>query len=287
MQELNFKLEVFEGPLDLMLTLIQKHKLNIRDIEISVLLEQFLIYLEQMQEANMEVAGEFLEMAAHLILIKSSALLPKHEAEQLKKELEGTLVEYAICKVIAEKLKEKWKGTEIFVREPMEVDADFTYKLNHDPYQLYSALVAMTDRVELAKFNARPPSMKPIVAKSYVTVFTKILFVLKKIKKSGGIELKSLYRGQKRSEQVATFLALLELSKYGYVSISEDNEWLEYRAKSKAERMRERQIDFGENNEGVGGENNAKERIDEDTQENTENSTDEEVKADEADIEDQ
>ena len=54
MQELNFKLKVFEGPLDLMLSLIQKHKLNIRDIEISVLLEQFLLYLEQMQEANME-----------------------------------------------------------------------------------------------------------------------------------------------------------------------------------------------------------------------------------------
>lgn len=230
-----------------MLSLIQKHKLNIRDIEISVLLEQFLLYLEQMQEANMEIAGEFMEMAAHLILIKSSALLPRHEAEQLKKELEGTLVEYAICKVIAEKLKGMWKGTEIFVREPMKADIDFTYKLNHDPYELYSAISVMTDRTALAKFNARPPSMKPIVAKSYVTVFTKILFVLKKIKKSGGIELKSLYRGQKRSEQVATFLALLELSKYGYVNISEDNEWLEYKAKSKAERVRERQIDFGEN----------------------------------------
>lgn len=247
MQELNFKLKVFEGPLDLMLSLIQKHKLNIRDIEISVLLEQFLLYLEQMQEANMEIAGEFMEMAAHLILIKSSALLPRHEAEQLKKELEGTLVEYAICKVIAEKLKEMWKGTEIFVREPMKADIDFTYKLNHDPYELYSAISVMTDRTALAKFNSRPPSMKPIVAKSYVTVFTKILFVLKKIKKSGGIELKSLYRGQKRSEQVATFLALLELSKYGYVNISEDNEWLEYKAKSKAERVRERQMDFGEN----------------------------------------
>lgn len=246
MQELNFKLKVFEGPLDLMLALIQKHKLNIRDIEISVLLEQFLLYLEQMQEANMEIAGEFMEMAAHLILIKSSALLPKHEAEQLKKELEGTLVEYAICKVIAEKLKEMWKGTEIFVREPMKVDSDFTYKLNHDPFELYSAISAMTDRAALAKFNSRPPSMKPIVAKSYVTVFTKILFVLKKIKKSGGIELRSLYRGQKRSEQVATFLALLELSKYGYVNISEDNEWLEYKAKSKEERTRERKIDFGE-----------------------------------------
>ena len=101
----DFKLPVFEGPLDLMLTLIQKHKLNIRDIEISVLLEQFLLYLDQMQQADIEVAGEFLEMAAHLILIKSSALLPKHEAEQLKKELEGALIEYAMAKAVAEKLK--------------------------------------------------------------------------------------------------------------------------------------------------------------------------------------
>jgi len=272
MEELNFKLKVYEGPLDLMLSLIQKHKLNIRDIEISVLLEQFLLYLEQMQEANMEIAGEFMEMAAHLILIKSSALLPKHEAEQLKKELEGTLVEYAICKVIAERLKEMWKGTEIFVREPLKADIDFTYKLNHDSYELYSAICSMTDRAALAKFNSRPPSMKPIVAKSYVTVFTKILFVLKKIKKSGGIELRSLYKGQNRSEQVATFLALLELSKYGYVSISEDNEWLEYKAKSKSERMRERQIEFGEvNAENGDNQKEYTEKASEDADINTDN----------------
>ncbi|MGN0597856.1 MAG: segregation/condensation protein A, partial [Ruminiclostridium sp.] len=60
MEELSFKLEVFEGPLDLLLSLIAKHKLNIYDIEISVLLEQFLLYLDKMQEADMEVAGEFL-----------------------------------------------------------------------------------------------------------------------------------------------------------------------------------------------------------------------------------
>lgn len=244
MQELNFKLTVFEGPLDLMLSLIQKHKLNIRDIEISVLLEQFLLYLEQMQEANIEVAGEFMEMAAHLILIKSSALLPKHEAEQLKKELEGTLIEYALCKAIAEKMKDMWKGTEIFVREPMNIPSDFTYKLNHDVYELYAAVVSMTDRVTLAKFNARIPSLKPIVAKSYVTVFTKVLYVLKKIRKSGSIELKSLYKGQNRSEQVATFLALLELSKHGYVDISEDNEWLEYKGGGRKER-RARSEEYG------------------------------------------
>lgn len=78
MDELSFKLEIYEGPLDLMLDLIRKHKLNIRDIEISVLLEQFLLYMEKMQEADIELAGEFVEMAAHLIFIKTAALLPKH-----------------------------------------------------------------------------------------------------------------------------------------------------------------------------------------------------------------
>ena len=74
MDELNFKLETFEGPLDLMLTLIAKHKLNIRDIEIAVLLEQFLVYLGKMREADIDVAGEFIEMAAHLIYIKTAEL---------------------------------------------------------------------------------------------------------------------------------------------------------------------------------------------------------------------
>lgn len=85
MQELKFKLEVYEGPLDLMLSLIAKHKLNIYDIEISLLLEQFMLYLDRMKQADIEIAGEFLEMAARLIYIKSAALLPKHEAEEMKK----------------------------------------------------------------------------------------------------------------------------------------------------------------------------------------------------------
>ncbi len=87
MNELSFKLEIFEGPLDLMLSLIQKHKLNIQDIEIGILLEQFMLYLERMTEADLEVTSDFLEMAARLVLIKSAALLPKEEVEELKKEL--------------------------------------------------------------------------------------------------------------------------------------------------------------------------------------------------------
>ena len=227
MQELSFKLEVFEGPLDLMLSLIQKHKLNIEDIEISILLEQFLLYLEQMQQADIEIAGEFMEMAAHLILIKSSALLPKHEAEQMKRELEGTLIEYALCKAAAERMKQMYVGADVFVRDPMDVELDLSYRLRHDPYELYEALSALSDRTRLMQLRKKPLSIKPIVAKSYVSVFTKIVYVLRRVQRGVRVELSSLYKGQNRSEQVATFLALLELSKHGHISFSQDNAYLE------------------------------------------------------------
>ena len=227
MQELSFKLEVFEGPLDLMLSLIQKHKLNIEDIEISILLEQFLLYLEQMQQADIEIAGEFMEMAAHLILIKSSALLPRHEAEQMKKELEGTLIEYALCKAVAERMKQRYVGADVFVRMPMDVELDLSYRLKHDPYELYDALAALSDRTRLMQLRSRPLSIKPIVAKSYVSVFTKIVYVLRRVQRGVRVELNSLYKGQSRSEQVATFLALLELSKNGHISFSDDNIYIE------------------------------------------------------------
>ena len=87
MNTISFKLDVFEGPLDLMLSLISKHKLNIYDIEISKLLEQYLLYIEACHEQNLELAGEFLEMAARLIYIKTASLLPQpEEAEKMKKE---------------------------------------------------------------------------------------------------------------------------------------------------------------------------------------------------------
>ena len=93
MEQLSFKLEVFEGPLDLLLHLIAKHKLDIQDIEISSLLEQYLEYIAQMKLADLEVASEFLEMAARLVYIKTVSLLPKHEeAEELKRELTGELL---------------------------------------------------------------------------------------------------------------------------------------------------------------------------------------------------
>ena len=228
--ELNFKLEVFEGPLDLMLSLIAKHKLNIYDIEISLLLEQFMLYLEQMKQADIEIAGEFMEMAARLIYIKSAALLPKHEAEELKKELQGVLIEYAMCKKIAGRLQESFCGDLIFVRRPVELDEDKSYNNEHDPDEL---LLAMSNISFKEVIRKTPPSMKPIVAKSFVTVFTKIVHVLKIVMNGGEVKVKSLYKGQKRSEQVATFLALLELSKNSRIKFSEDNRYLHFVPRNK------------------------------------------------------
>ena len=225
MEELSFKLEIFEGPLDLMLSLIAKHKLNIRDIEISILLEQFLLYLDKMQEADIEVAGEFVEMAARLIYIKTAELLPKHEIEELKKELTGRLIEYAVCKAAAERLRRHYVGDSVFVREPLEMPVDNTYRNNHDKFELLESYSAVSTRSEKLKNDAKQV-LKPIVAQTYVSVFTKVMFVLRKLKNGEQIEVNSLYRGQKRSEQVAVFLALLELSKHGRVMFSEDGDYI-------------------------------------------------------------
>ena len=81
MEQLTYKLPVFEGPLDLLLNLIAKNKLNIYDIEISVLLEQYTEKIKEMQEEQIDIASEFLEMASRLVYIKSTMLLPKHEEE--------------------------------------------------------------------------------------------------------------------------------------------------------------------------------------------------------------
>ena len=94
MEAISYKLDVFEGPMDLLLHLISKHKLNIYDIPIIELVTQYVDYVKRMQEEDMYVASEFLEMAARLVYMKTVSLLPVYEeAEELKKELTGGLLE--------------------------------------------------------------------------------------------------------------------------------------------------------------------------------------------------
>ena len=115
MAQIEFQLEVFTGPLDLLLHLISKHELNINDIQITTLLEQYLLYMQKAAEQDLELAGEFLEMAARLVYIKTVSLLPKpEEAERAKQELQGALIEYALWQEAARRLKEQFLADEIF-----------------------------------------------------------------------------------------------------------------------------------------------------------------------------
>ncbi len=120
MDALSFKLEQFEGPLDLMLHLISQHKLDILEIEISQVKDQYLEAIGQMQEEDMEIASSFLEMASRLVYIKTLSLLPKREKEQqeLTRELTGQLLEYSLCKQIAGLLGEEYRGDTLFVHKP-------------------------------------------------------------------------------------------------------------------------------------------------------------------------
>lgn len=241
MTELNFKLEnlEFEGPLDLMLLLIQKHKLNIQDIEITVLLDQFLLYLERMTEADIEVTAEFLDAAARLVLIKSAALLPRDEAEKMKKELQGALIEYALCKTMAEKLKKRWVGDAVYVRQPMELEIDSAYHGTHQPEEIPFAYSAVSKRAKMK--SETPRSLAPIVAKSYVTVYTGVVIVLKSLLTRQSVTLAEIYKGRPRSYRVSIFLAVLELSKAGRIVISEDGESVSLREQN-APRTDKRQV---------------------------------------------
>ena len=106
MEKLTFKVNEYEGPLDLILALLSKHQIDIYDINISDLLEQYMGVIRTLQESDMEVASEFLEMASRLVYIKTASLLPRCEKEDdPRAELVGQLLEYQSCKQAAALLR--------------------------------------------------------------------------------------------------------------------------------------------------------------------------------------
>ena len=227
MDTISFKLDVFEGPLDVLLNLITKHKLNIYDIEISKLLEQYLLFIEEAHKQDLELAGEFLEMAARLIYIKTAALLPRpEEAEQMKKELEGTLIELSLCKAAARELAERNVGGDIFVRRPMKIKVDMTYSLVHEPERLVEAYAAVSNKkiVPENQKNRIEHKINSVVKRRIVPVLTKVVHILRELYATGEVYMDKLYEGvTDRSARVATFLAVLELTRFGRITISEDN----------------------------------------------------------------
>lgn len=224
-ETLSYKLDVFEGPLDLLLNLIAKNKLNIYDIPIAELLEQYMAQIHEMQAADMDVASEFLEMAARLVHIKSVSLLPKKEEEAaLKKELTGQLLEYQQCKEAAMRLRERFSLDGI-VRAQADIPADLTYKRHHKPQELLSAYLSMLGKKKPPEPQKPEDTISKLITRRVVSVASQIVFVLRSLWKKRHVSLKELFRGKNDpSERVAAFLAVLELVKDKRLRVDGDGE---------------------------------------------------------------
>ena len=226
MEKISYKLDVFEGPMDLLLHLTTKHKIDIYDIPISELVEQYVSYVREMQAENMAVASEFLEMAARLVYIKTVSLLPVYdEAEELKNELRDELLEYRDCKLLAAKLSTMTDGFNYSVRTyPENISPDNSYKRLHEPTELLSAYSLAAGK----KLRRLPPpieTFKAIVTRKIVSVGSKIESIVKSLKTKRKTKLIDLYKqAESRSDLIAAFLAVLELAKNKTIYVSGDGD---------------------------------------------------------------
>lgn len=221
--QLEYVLPAFEGPLDLLLNLIAKNKIDIYDIPILELIEQYMKHIDKMKEEDMDITAEFLEMASRLTHIKSVMLLPKHEEEEddLKKELVGQLIEYQLCRETAEKLS-KIVTFDTFIREASPVEFDLTYNRTHNKQEISDAFISAVGR---GKRRLPPPeeAFSGIVERKIISVRSKIIYVMRRLWRGSVVKYKELFMESKeKSELVATFLAVLELVKGKRIRINGD-----------------------------------------------------------------
>jgi segregation and condensation protein A len=230
MEELyEIKLPVFEGPLDLLLHLIREAKIDIYDIPISFITHRYLDYIEMMKELNLDIAGEFLVMAATLIHIKSRMLLPPDEVEEVEEaadprlELVQRLLEYQSYKDAAFILKEREEeALLVFGRPPENEDKEEAgepeiYLFDVNIFDLLGAFKKMLD--------AAPPEVRTIT-RELLTVKDRMVFIVDLLRKSEAVRFEELLEGQAtRTQLIVSFLALLELLRLGLARVYQEGDF--------------------------------------------------------------
>ena len=216
MDALNYRLETFEGPLDLLLSLIQKNKMSIDNIQINVICEQYIAYIEEAQSLDMELASEFIVMASELMLIKSKLLLPKPEAEEEdpRAALADALLKFQQAKEAAKKmalLYPVYSGR--LEKDTDEISVDKTFVLDQD----IESLCLAVRRIVTYNEN-RPKSERsvftPMISSPIVPVEVKITGILNKMSKKKATSLKELLdESVSLPDMIAIFLGVLELIK--------------------------------------------------------------------------
>ncbi len=222
MEILTFKMEDFEGPLDLLLYLVGKNKMNLYEINIMALIDQYTAVMATLQENRMEVASEFIDMAAQLVQMKSALLLPRsEEAERMKAELTGRLIEYSTCKKVAAQLGGRARDLFTAERAPQPLIGAAVYSRRHEPGLLARAWFDLMGR-NLRRRKPAQERFEPLVAAPFVSVASRVIHLLRGMVKGTVNRMEQLFSAEEtRSTNVATFLALLELVRAGRVTIDE------------------------------------------------------------------
>ena len=225
---INFKINEFEGPLDLLLHLIKENKMDIMNIEIEKITEQYISYLNEQEKMNLEIASEYLVMASELIELKSKLLLPnpkieETEEEQIdpREELVNRLLEYQAYKEITKVLKEKEElRKEIYTKSPENIKnyIEEDTKLSSD--------ITLDDLVEaFKKYLERKKESKPLKTKvttNEISVSSRRLEIKSILKKKSKVSFFELFPVLNKEYIVATFLAILEMAKNRELKITQN-----------------------------------------------------------------
>ena len=219
--KLNFTLETFDGPLDLLLTLINKQKINIYDIPIALILDQYLDYMEMCQQYDAELSSEFIVMACELVYIKSKMLLPNEEDEEdPRSDLVRSLIEYSEVKKAALFLSEQEK---IYYHRygPTPKEPVVTAEVPPtDASVLWDAFQDLRASLKEDREKRKRADVQNIFAQRVTPVESKVVFVLRRMVRAfplgNSVSFHSMIREQEdKSDMVATFLAILQLIQSG------------------------------------------------------------------------
>ena len=227
MDAITYRLDQFEGPLDLLLTLIQKNKVSITDIPISLICDQYMEYIIAAKELDMEIASEFIVMASELMLIKSKMLLPRDEEEQQdpRATLTDALLRYQQAKeasALLSPLYAFYSGR--MVKDTDEISVDKTYVHDQDVTSLMSAIrriIAYNNALE----KAATTTFTPMISKPIIPVEVKIVSIIRSVETRGVATLEDILISEATlPDLIASFLGVLELVKIRKLLVEDDGE---------------------------------------------------------------
>ncbi len=224
-EQLTYRLDQFEGPLDLLLTLISKNKVSITDIPIALICDQYLEYINEAKRMDLDIASEFIVMASELMLIKSKMILPHEEGTENdpRRQIADALLLYQKAKLAAKELRplyDEYSGR--FVKGMDEIPPEKGLPMNLDPNLLIKALNSVMKRIKISE-NERSPIelVNPLIKHTVVSVEEKIEEICALLEEQEEASLFFLLKDSTtRAELVARFMGILELIKINRILIT-------------------------------------------------------------------